>query len=67
MKKPRQRDRRASSGQAVIEFVIMLSMSVSVVAATAIIFRQTIMAMWVSLAKDISAACPGCPPDTSVR
>ena len=55
------------SGQAVIEYVLMLLMALSIVSIIGIGFRKSLYRIWQSFAQDISAACPGCPPDPKVR
>jgi Flp pilus assembly pilin Flp len=55
------------SGQAVVEYVLILAMVVSVTTAMAIGFRKSLFAFWTLLTKEVSAACPGCPADPSIR
>lgn len=50
-------------GQAVIEYVLMVSVTVGATGALAFGLRKTLLALWSSFAKDIQAACPGCPSD----
>src|SRR4051794_39530997 len=52
---------RDEGGQAFVEYILGLSMAVVVVGAMARSFRTTLWALWRGLAKDIIAACPGCP------
>jgi len=57
----------AEEGQAVIEYVLMVSVTVAATGALAFGLRKTLFALWQVFAKDITAACPGCPPDPSIR
>lgn len=54
-------------GQAVIEYVLMVSVTVAATGALAFGLRKTLFAIWQTFAKDITAACPGCPADPSIR
>ncbi|MGK5088197.1 hypothetical protein WDW86_11615 [Bdellovibrionota bacterium FG-2] len=54
-------------GQAVVEYVLAVLFAVSVVGIIATTFRKSILGLWQFIAKDVSAACPGCPPDPNVR
>ena len=54
-------------GQAVVEYVLATMVALSVVSIISISFRRSIFALWNVFSRDISAACPGCPPDASVR
>jgi len=51
------------SGQAILEYVIMLSMAVGVVILIAVGFRRSIFHVWKGFNREIAAACPGCPPN----
>jgi Flp pilus assembly pilin Flp len=54
-------------GQAVIEYVLMVSVTVAASGALAFGLRKTLFALWQSFSRDITAACPGCPPDPSIQ
>lgn len=54
-------------GQAIVEYILTLSVSIAIVVALSSTFRKSIFKLWVGLAKGISAACPGCPPPPNVR
>ena len=58
---------RDEEGQAVVEYVLMLITAISVVALMGAGLRRSLFTVWEFFAKQISAACPGCPPDPSVR
>lgn len=54
-------------GQAIVEYMLMLTVAIGAVTIIAVGFRRSIFKLWTTLAKEISAACPGCPPDPSIR
>jgi Flp pilus assembly pilin Flp len=54
-------------GQAVVEYILMLIMAVSLVALIAKGFRTTLFKLWTLFAQEISAGCPGCTPDPKIR
>ena len=54
-------------GQAVVEYILMILMAVSVVTIIGVGFRKTLFKLWTLFAQEISAGCPGCPPDPRVR
>lgn len=56
-----------TSGQAVIEYIITLALIISVITIMASGFRRSLNKMWEFYAKQISAPCPGCPPDPNIR
>lgn len=58
---------RDEEGQAIVEYLLMVSVTVIAVGALGIGFRKTLFALWQAFAKDITAACPGCPADPSIR
>ena len=58
---------RQEEGQAIIEYVLMVSITVTAVGALGFGFRRTLFKLWESFSKDITAACPGCPPDRSIQ
>jgi hypothetical protein len=57
----------AESGQAVLEYVLMLSMAVGVVILIGVGFRKSIFKVWQGFTRDIAAACPGCPPNDQAK
>lgn len=52
-------------GQAVVEYILMLLLVFTVVATIAIGFRKSIFKVWVTLTREVAAACPSCPKDNS--
>jgi hypothetical protein len=57
-----------SEGQAVVEYILMLVMVMSVVAVMAIGFRKSILSLWETFSREVSAACPrDCPPKDNLR
>jgi hypothetical protein len=55
------------SGQAILEYVLMLSMAVGVVVIIAVGFRRSIFHLWQGFTRDIASACPGCPPNDNAK
>lgn len=51
------------AGQAVVEYVLMLVVTVGIVTLIGVGFRKTLFTLWSGFARDIVAACPGCPTD----
>jgi Flp pilus assembly pilin Flp len=58
---------RNESGQAVVEYLLMLAVIVAIVGAVGIGFRKILVKLWEKMARDIAAPCPGCPPPPDVR
>ncbi len=50
------------SGQAVVEYILMLVVALSIVVGISKGMRGSLMGLWKSLTQEVSAACPGCPP-----
>lgn len=50
-------------GQAIVEYVLALSIAIAIVVILARGFRTTLIGVWNALGRDVAAACPGCPPD----
>ena len=59
--------RQNEEGQAIVEYILMLLLAVSVVTILGFGFRKSVMTLWVSVTRDIAAACPqrDCQKDTS--
>jgi Flp pilus assembly pilin Flp len=55
------------NGQAVVEYVLMLAVVVSVVSIMASSFRRILFQFWTQMSKEISAGCPKCIADPSIR
>lgn len=54
-------------GQAVLEYILMVSVAVSVVMVIGTGFRRILIKLWEKMARDIAAPCPSCPPPPDVR
>ncbi len=54
-------------GQAVIEYILMLTVAVSIVGIIGFGFRKSLFKLWGSFTQDIVAACPGCPADSKFK
>jgi len=54
-------------GQTIVEFILVLVIAISVVAILGKGLRSTLYGIWTFYSREISAACPGCPPDEKVR
>jgi len=52
------------SGQATVEYVLMLGMAVSVISIFTVGVRKTTFKLWSTFIREIAAACPGCPTDS---
>ncbi len=50
-----------------VDYVLTLAIVVSVVTIMAIGFRKSLFTLWQGIAREVSAACPGCPPDSRIR
>jgi hypothetical protein len=51
------------SGQALVEFVLMLAVSLSIVTLIGIGFRKGLVKLWGIFHKEISSPCPACQPN----
>jgi Flp pilus assembly pilin Flp len=67
VRNPKAPGARNQSGQAVVEYMLMLLTVISVVSIMGFGFRKSLFALWQSFARDIAAACPGCPPPSNVK
>ena len=56
-----------NQGQAVVEYLLMVAVAVALIGIIGTGFRRGLILLWERMAKDISAACPGCPPSPDVR
>ncbi|MCM2324785.1 MAG: hypothetical protein NDJ90_16115 [Oligoflexia bacterium] len=59
--------RKGESGQAVLEYVLMIALAVSIVALLGIGIRRSVIMVWDRMSRDIAAPCPRCPPPSGVR
>jgi Flp pilus assembly pilin Flp len=55
------------SGQAVVEYLLMVVVAISIVAVMGTSFRKTLIGIWGFYIRQISAACPGCTPNPGYR
>lgn len=51
------------NGQALVEYVLMLAVSLSIVAAIGYGFKNALVKLWGIYHKEISSPCPACPPN----
>ena len=61
------KNRSDESGQAVVEYILMLLVAIGVVAVMANGFKRIILGLWQEMACDIAAPCPDCAPPGSVK
>lgn len=61
--RPSHSDQR---GQAILEYVLMMLIVVSMVAILSKGLKSSLLVIWQFMAQRISAACPGCPPPPNV-
>ena len=55
---------RDEGGQAIVEYVLALSVAISIVSIIATGFRKSLFKLWGFMTREIVAGCPGCkPPD----
>lgn len=57
----------SEEGQAVVDYILTLAIIVTVVTVLSLGFRTSLFKLWQTFAREISAACPDCPPDPSIR
>lgn len=56
------------SGQAMVEYLVMLTVAVTLVASVGSSFRNALFGIWGFYTRSISAACPtGCPPNPAYQ
>lgn len=58
---------RDEGGQALIEYILALSVVIMIVTILANGLRTSMYRVWEFYSRQISAPCPGCPPAPSVR
>jgi Flp pilus assembly pilin Flp len=58
---------RDESGQAVVEYILTAASILFMVSIIAIGFRHGLVTLWNVISREVTAACPGCPPDPTVR
>jgi uncharacterized membrane protein len=55
--------RSNDGGQALVEYVLMLAVSLSIVAAIGYGFKKGLVKLWSIFHKEISSPCPACQPN----
>lgn len=50
-----------------VEYLLMMLTVVSVVSIMGFGFRRSLFALWQGFSREISAACPGCPPQPNIK
>jgi Flp pilus assembly pilin Flp len=55
------------SGQALIEYVLLIALTISLVTIMATGLRRSVFTLWGFYTKSIAAPCPGCPAPPEVR
>jgi Flp pilus assembly pilin Flp len=61
------RKRNSEAGQALIEYVLLIAITISLVTIMATGLRRSVFTLWSFYTKAIAAPCPGCPPPDGVR
>lgn len=54
-------------GQALIEYVLLIAVTISLVTLMATGLRRSVFKLWSFYTKAIAAPCPGCPPPSEIR
>jgi len=54
-------------GQALVEYILALSIVITIVTILATGLRTSMYKVWEFYSRQVSAACPGCPPAPSMR
>jgi len=62
----------SKAGQALVEYLIMLSMVLMVMGILTAGFQKSVRKVWIAMAKDIAAPCPtrggnGCQPPAEIK
>ena len=53
---------RDETGQAIVEYILMLLVAMTIVVAISKGMRGSLNRFWETLTREVAAACPGCPP-----
>lgn len=59
--------RFSEQGQALVEYVLMLAVALSVVGIVGYGFRRIVLHAWQAVTCDVAAACPRCPVDEEIK
>lgn len=62
-----RRGQLGQSGQAMVEYILMIVCALGVVAVMASGFRKGMIGIWGFYVRQTSAACPGCPANPNYR
>ncbi len=54
-------------GQALIEYVLLIAITISLVTLMATGLRNSVFKLWTFYTKAIAAPCPGCPAPPEIR
>jgi uncharacterized protein (UPF0333 family) len=54
-------------GQAVLEYLLMISVAITMVIVINTGFRRIVNFIWQQVSCEVAAACPDCPPPPDVR
>jgi hypothetical protein len=66
-RKGKRLNRINQQGQAVLEYMLMLSVALAVVTTISIGFKKSLFTIWGIFSQEIAAPCPGCPADPKVK
>lgn len=55
------------SGQAVVEYILMITVALFIVGLIGSTFVRVRNYLWMQMACEISSACPHCPPDSDLQ
>lgn len=58
---------KPDSGQAIIEYILTLSIAMAVIVILSAGIRRPMSRVWSTLAREIAAACPTCPKEARIR
>ncbi|NBU20197.1 hypothetical protein EBS43_02100 [bacterium] len=60
-------EKATKSGQAIVEYVLMLMVAISFVALINTSFKKSLKGIWKFYLKQVSAPCPGCEADPRIN
>ena len=55
------------NGQAIVEYILMLSLAISLIGALGFAFQKIIAYLWQVYTREVTALCPNCPPPEEVK
>lgn len=59
--------RDSQAGQAVIEYILMIVVALSILSVLAFGFRKVLFRVWMQMACSITAPCPHCSPPQELK